>query len=93
MKEEDQYLQQEESEKRRNSLNGWLKDVEPLIQTLNSKTIKKEQEIRDSMTDFFNKAHEVLYEIEDKKLAEIDKILKTAIGRSININDQSVQGK
>ena len=66
MKEEDQYFELEETEKRRNSLNGWLKDVEPLIVTLKSKTIKKEQEIRDSMSELFSKAHEILYEIEDK---------------------------
>jgi hypothetical protein len=48
---------------------------------------QKQQEVHNSLTDFFKNMHEMLYEIENQKLAEVDQAVKEAFGRNLNVDE------
>ncbi|CAI2380241.1 unnamed protein product [Moneuplotes crassus] len=48
---------------------------------------KKKQEADTNLTNFFKSIHEILYDIEGRKLQEVDEKIKDAFGRNLNFSE------
>ena len=49
--------------------------------------LAKKQEVEDSLTEFFKNVHDILYDIEGRKLQEVDEKIKEAFGRNLNFDE------